>query len=114
MSRVLAALALCALAAGCNPFSDALGAPPPARPAAARVPQRTELVCFPCHSQLKFEKGPPFAHASAAHKAVGHCHSCHMGSGHEPREIDRAACLTCHEERSAALSILPNRGTSSN
>ena len=73
---------------------------------ASRLPQREELVCFPCHSHLKFERGPPFAHGSSAHRKAGHCHICHQGKGHEPREIDRSACLSCHDERSQALQIL--------
>ncbi len=76
---------------------------------AGRLPQRQDLVCFPCHSQLKFEKGPPFAHAASHHRNAGHCHVCHLGQGHEGRPIDKAACLTCHEEGSENLRILSRR-----
>ena len=85
----------------------ACGAPPPQpekRALVARVPQREELPCFPCHSQVKFEKGPPFPHAKAPHKFAGHCHLCHEGMGHEGKTIDRAACLGCHEEGSPEIT----------
>lgn len=103
------------LLAGCNgAVSDAMAEPAREVRTIHRVPQRSELVCFPCHSQIKFEKGPPFAHASAGHRGAGHCHACHVGKGHEPRQIDREACLTCHEERAAALKILSKSGRKSN
>ena len=100
--RPAAALALLLL--GC-------GTVPPPSPAAApvrtaRLPQRAELACFPCHSQLQFEEGPKFPHALTAHRRAGHCHLCHLGSGHHGREIDRGACLTCHEEGSRPLAHL--------
>jgi hypothetical protein len=102
--KVAAALLLLA---GC-------GAPVRERPAekrppvalAARVPQRSELVCFPCHSQVKFEHGPPFAHALAGHRGAGHCHVCHLGKGHEGREIDVDACVSCHGQRGEELGRL--------
>ncbi|MFL5290369.1 MAG: hypothetical protein ACJ79U_02530, partial [Myxococcales bacterium] len=72
-----------------------------------------DLVCFSCHSQAIFEKGPKFAHASAAHGGAGHCHVCHRGAGHEPRAIERSACLTCHGERSPELGILATDDTPS-
>lgn len=87
--------------------------PPPAAPprvellASSRLPKRADLVCFPCHSHVKFEKGPPFPHAPAAHRM--HCHTCHEGGGHHGQEIDRSACLSCHEEGSAELHILASR-----
>ncbi len=94
------------LAVACSP-------PPPlavveARPQVlvAHLPEREELVCFPCHSHVRFEKGPPFAHGLSGHRAAGHCHVCHQGQHHEGREIDRDACLTCHGEGSPALQIL--------
>jgi hypothetical protein len=104
--RAAAALLLLLAAAACGP--PALPPPPP-KPSvslASRVPNREDLVCFPCHSLQKFEKGPPFAHGTQAHLAAGHCHACHQGSGHEPREIDPSACLACHKEGSRALGIL--------
>lgn len=70
---------------------------------ADRVPKRSELVCFPCHSQVVFEKGPPFPHQSIGHRGAGHCHRCHQGSAHEGRTIDRSACLSCHEADSEQL-----------
>jgi hypothetical protein len=84
----------------------ACGAPPeqPARPAAPakaaveRLPKRSELPCFPCHSQVVFEKGGKFAHASIGHRDAGHCHLCHLGMGHHGRDIDRTACLSCHPD----------------
>jgi hypothetical protein len=88
-----AALAICALA--CRAA------------AAGRLPQPTGVACFPCHSTVKFAKGPPFPHASAAHAKAGHCHVCHRGVGHQPKTIDRGACLRCHAEGSAPLRILP-------
>jgi hypothetical protein len=97
---------LLALAACSAPPPPALVEAAPRPSLAARVPKREELVCFPCHSHLKFEKGPPFAHGSTAHRKVGHCHVCHQGKGHEGREIDRTACLTCHGEGSEALRTL--------
>lgn len=79
----------------------------PARPIlAARLPQREELVCFPCHSLVRFEKGPPFAHAFAAHRGAGHCHLCHQGQHHEGRAIDRGACLSCHDPKAQAWQAL--------
>ena len=74
----------------------------PANPtvvATAKVPQRADLPCFPCHSQVKFEQGERFPHKLVAHK--GHCHTCHVWTGHHGREIDRTVCLTCHDERLA-------------
>jgi hypothetical protein len=103
--RAAAAAAL-ALAAACGSAPAAQPRPEPPATRVARLPSRSELVCFPCHSHLKFEKGPPFAHGSAAHRQVGHCHVCHQGTGHEPREIDRGACLACHEAGSEPLGIL--------
>jgi hypothetical protein len=91
-----AALALCALA--CRAA------------AAGRLPQPTDVACFPCHSTVKFAKGPPFPHASAAHAKAGHCHVCHKGMGHEAKTIERGACLRCHAEGSAPLRILPAAG----
>ena len=91
---------------------------PPGKPAAPRavaaraLPQRADLPCFPCHSQLKFEKGPRFPHALSAHKHAGHCHTCHVGAGHHGREIDRNACLSCHEEGSGQLGHLARSDTS--
>ena len=88
--------------------------PPPAGPVlAATLPPRSGLRCFPCHSQLKFEKGPAFPHALAAHRAAGHCHVCHLGTGHHGREIDGAACLTCHEAGSPQLGRLARHDTTS-
>lgn len=81
--------------------------PPPQGPApalTARLPARADLPCFPCHSQVKFEKGRRFPHALAAHQRAGHCHLCHLGAGHHGREIDREACLTCHQEGSEPLA----------
>lgn len=104
-------------------FAAACGAPEPPAPfaaprdpatLAARLPKREDLVCFPCHSQLKFEKGPPFPHAKAAHKMAGHWHVCHQGSHHEGRAIDKTACLTCHEAGSEEVSILAKSDTASN
>ena len=77
-----------------------------------RLPKRSELACFPCHSQQKFEKGP-FPHKNIAHKNAGHCHTCHMGSAHEGRTIDRTACLTCHEADSEELQLLSKSDTPS-
>ena len=73
---------------------------PPAPPAklSDRLPRRADLPCFPCHSQIVFEKGPNFAHASIGHRNAGHCHLCHQGMGHHGRAIDRGACLTCHPD----------------
>jgi hypothetical protein len=68
-----------------------------------RVVKRAELVCFPCHSQVVFEKGPAFPHKSIGHRSAGHCHRCHIGSAHEGRQIDRSACLSCHEADSEEL-----------
>ncbi len=73
---------------------------------ADKLPKRADLSCFPCHSLIKFEKGPPFAHEGPGHRTAGHCHLCHVGSGHEGRAIDRNGCLGCHEEKSDALKIL--------
>lgn len=93
--------------------------PPPAPPprqepqSAARLPERADLPCFPCHAQLKFKNGPPFGHATAAHRSAGHCHVCHVGMGHHGNEIDRAACLGCHQEGSKELLILSRHGTPS-
>lgn len=88
-------------------------APPPsgiveARPQVlgARLPQREELVCFPCHSHVKFEKGPRFAHGLPAHRGAGHCHVCHQGQHHEGRAIDRGACLSCHDQKEQAWQAL--------
>ncbi len=112
------ALLAAVLTAACGAPAD----PPPApfvtprdRAAlAARLPQRQDLVCFPCHSQLKFEKGA-FPHKNAAHKNAGHCHLCHVGWHHdEERSIDRSACLTCHEEGSEELQILSRNDRTSN
>ena len=94
------------------------GGAPSATPPLAAVrppvlPRRSELTCFPCHSQLKFEKGPAFPHALAAHRAAGHCHVCHLGSGHHGRQIDGGACLTCHEAGSPQLARLASRDTTS-
>jgi hypothetical protein len=72
--------------------------PPPAKAAVERLPRRGDLPCFPCHSQLVFEKGPKFAHASIGHRDAGHCHRCHVGMGHHGRDIDRGACLSCHPD----------------
>ena len=100
--------------AGCPGLPD--GPPPQAASKvrkvalADRLPKRSELVCFPCHSQQKFEKGP-FPHKNIAHKNAGHCHTCHMGSAHEGRTIDRTACITCHEEGSEELQLLSKSGT---
>ena len=115
-----AALPLLALLVACG--APQAGPPPFAAPhaselttartpaaLAARLPQRPDLVCFPCHSQLKFEKGPPFAHAASHHRNAGHCHVCHTGAGHEGRVIDRTACLTCHAEEAEELRILSRR-----
>ena len=107
MIRASAVLLLLLLAAACS--SPVLPPPPPPKAApalTARVPRRDDLVCFPCHSLQKFDKGPPFAHGTQAHLAVGHCHACHQGTGHEPREIDTSACRACHREGSRALGIL--------
>ncbi len=105
------------LAAACGAPADPPPAPfvTPRDPAtlAAKLPQRQDLVCFPCHSQLKFEKGP-FPHAKAAHKMAGHCHVCHQGSHHEGRAIDQDACLKCHEQGSEELMILSRRDRTSN
>jgi hypothetical protein len=90
----LPALALLACAAPPEPTRTA---PPPAK-LADRLPKRTELPCFPCHSQIVFEKGPKFAHASIGHRDAGHCHRCHQGMGHQGRAIDKGACLACHED----------------
>jgi hypothetical protein len=100
-----AALLLVLATAACDrlPVAQAAQRKPPVT---SRLPHREDLVCFPCHSHVKFEKGPPFAHGVAAHKTAGHCHVCHRGAGHEPREIERSACLTCHDERSRELGIL--------
>jgi len=103
VSRILALLLA---AAACTPPPAPPPAPKPAATLASRKPKREDLVCFPCHSLLKFEKGPPFPHTLAAHRAAGHCHTCHQGTGHEPREIDRAACLACHETGSPELTTL--------
>ena len=82
MSRILALLLA---AAACTPPPVPPPAPKPAATLASRKPKREDLVCFPCHSLLKFEKGPPFPHSLAAH---------------------RAACLACHETGSPELTIL--------
>ena len=95
-------------------LAAACSAPPPPVAAverkpqllAARLPQREELVCFPCHSHVRFEKGPPFAHGLMAHRNAGHCHVCHQGQHHEGRAIDRGACLTCHDEKAQAWQAL--------
>ena len=108
---MMRAAALLLAVAACNP--PPVAPPAPAQPGptlASRVPRREDLVCFPCHSQLKFDQGPPFAHALAAHRQAGHCHVCHQGSGHEPREIDQAACLACHRKGARALAILAQEG----
>ena len=113
-SRLLLA-ALGAALAGCPGLPEG---PKPQPPSAVRkvvafadrLPKRSELVCFPCHSQQKFEKGP-FPHKNVAHKNAGHCHTCHMGSAHEGRTIDRTACITCHEEGSEELQLLSKSGT---
>ena len=80
-----------------------------------RLPTPADLPCFPCHSAIKFEKGPPFAHGIEAHRTAGHCHLCHQGEGHhDGKTLDRGACLTCHAEGSKELSILATTsGTSS-
>jgi hypothetical protein len=109
---LLAALGLAL--AGCPGLPEApKQAAPKARKAVSltdRLPKRAELVCFPCHSQQKFERGP-FPHKNVAHKGAGHCHTCHMGSAHEGRTIDRTACITCHEEGSEELQLLSKSGT---
>jgi len=101
------ALTLVLLAAACGgPPPAALEGPKPkaeSAAVAAKLPKPDDLPCFPCHSLLNFEKGPPFPHARAAHKMVGHCHNCHQGAHHEGRAIDKAICLTCHEQDSEAL-----------
>ena len=90
------------------------GAPEPARTlpkpktVAERLPKRSELPCCPCHSQIVFEKGPKFAHASIGHRDAGHCHRCHVGMGHHGRDIDTTACLTCHPD-GAPEAELPGR-----
>ena len=102
-----AALALLVLAVACKPaLPVAQAGEPKPRAAASRLLRREDLVCFPCHSHVSFEKGPRFAHASAGHRGAGHCHVCHRGAGHEPRAIERSACLTCHGEQSRELEIL--------
>ena len=90
----LAALALIACASPPEPVRT----PPPPAKLSDRLPKRSELPCFPCHSQIVFEKGPKFAHASVGHRDAGHCHLCHQGMGHKGRAIDTAACLRCHED----------------
>jgi hypothetical protein len=97
--RRAAALAL-ALACGAPPRAPDPG---PQAVATARLPRSDELACFPCHSHLNWQKGPPFPHALAAHRAAGHCHVCHQGMHHEGRAIDRAACLSCHDQGSQEL-----------
>ncbi|HET9751457.1 MAG TPA: hypothetical protein VFP52_00785 [Myxococcales bacterium] len=90
-------LMLLAFACGAPPEQPAR-APATAKAAVERLPRRSELPCFPCHSQVVFEKGPNFAHASIGHRNAGHCHLCHMGMGHHGRDIDRSACLSCHPD----------------
>ena len=107
-------LALVFAVSACNPGLPAARAgerQPEA--SASRLPRREDLVCFPCHSQAIFEKGPKFAHGSTAHRGAGHCHVCHRGAGHEPRAIERSACLTCHGEQSPELGILATDDTPS-
>ena len=96
-------LGLLAAACGGSPPAPREEPRPQAVTVAAKLPRPDDLPCFPCHSLLNFEKGPPFPHARAAHKMVGHCHNCHQGAHHEGREIDKAICLTCHEQDSEAL-----------
>lgn len=117
MSR-LAALLLAALAA-CNASPLEPQAAPRSFPPlsaekglAARLPKRADLPCFPCHSHVKFEKGP-FPHGSIGHRDAGHCHKCHLGTGHEGHVIDRTACLSCHEEGAEELQLLSRSGTPS-
>jgi hypothetical protein len=96
------------------------GTPPPAplvKPKvdaaviAARLPQRLQLPCFPCHSTVTFKKGPKFPHDNIGHRDAGHCHRCHVGSmGHGGRQIDRTACLSCHP--ADAEELQPRAGTS--
>lgn len=82
--------------------------PPNPKTVAERLPKRTELPCFPCHSQIVFEKGPKFAHAAVGHRDAGHCHRCHVGMGHHGRDIDKGACLSCHPD-GAPRPELPER-----
>jgi hypothetical protein len=118
MNRLAAALcgaALMALLSGCPGVPQEPQKPAvKAKPASFedRLPKRADLPCFPCHSIVKFEKGP-FPHKKAPHKGAGHCHFCHMGSGHEGRSIDRSACLTCHEADSEEIQILSKSDTPS-
>ena len=84
--------------AGCAAPTEPARTPAPPRTVAERLPRRGDLPCFPCHSQIVFEKGPKFAHASVGHRDAGHCHRCHQGMGHQGRAIDRTACLACHED----------------
>ena len=110
---------LLAALAGCGPPPFAQEKPrvfPPlsAGPTlAARLPRRAELACFPCHSHVKFDKGP-FPHASIGHKGAGHCHRCHVGiAGHGGRAIEKNACLSCHQEEAEELKILSRSGSPS-
>lgn len=91
-------LVLLGLAVACAGAPEPVRPPPAPKPIAERLPKRSELPCFPCHSQVVFEKGPNFAHASIGHRNAGHCHLCHMGMGHHGRDIDRSACLSCHPD----------------
>jgi hypothetical protein len=86
------------LAFACAGAPEPARTPPKPRTLAERLPKRSELPCFPCHSQIVFEKGPRFAHASVGHRDAGHCHRCHLGMGHHGRDVDRTACLSCHPD----------------
>lgn len=115
--RLLPMIALGAALAGCPGLPEGANQAPPSKVRKVlsltdRLPKRSELACFPCHSQQKFEKGA-FPHKQVAHKNAGHCHTCHQGSAHEGRTIDRLACLTCHEEGSEELQLLSKSGTPS-
>ena len=108
------AAAIAIVLAGCGgPLKPPGHMPAMRAPVAVKaLPQRADLPCFPCHSQLKFEKGPRFPHALSAHRIAGHCHTCHVGAGHHGREIDRTACLSCHEAGSEQLAQLARSDTS--
>lgn len=109
---IRAAVLLLAVAA-CNGMPDALADPPAQVTAASRLPHREELVCFACHSHVKFERGPRFAHGLTGHRKAGHCHVCHQGQGHHGQRIDASACLSCHDEGSKALESLATDDRSS-
>jgi hypothetical protein len=103
--RAAAALLLSAACSGPLPRDPPPRAPEPTL--AGRLPKREELVCFQCHSLVKFKKGPRFAHALPAHQKAGHCHLCH-GLGHGQDQVAREACLGCHAAGGPELALLPS------